>query len=191
VTLYVSPVPSFMGSTQVGLPVALKIKAGRSKRLRIRLNAFPAVPDGTYYILAAVKDPDGSVTGVAGPTLQIAAPFVTTAVSAVHPVPGTGIPGKRAGLMLTLTDTGNIPTSGTANLTLQGNLPSGANETIASLPLRVKLRPGAPHSYRVKFALPIGLPPGSYTLTASLEVSALGDKTAVRTAVSSVPLVVL
>jgi hypothetical protein len=192
VTLYVAPAQSFTGAMQVGLPVNLKLKAGHSKTLRIRLNAFPSVPDGTYYLLAAVKDPDGSVTGVAGSSLKIAAPFVTTAVTAVQPLPATAAPGKRAGLALTLTDTGNVPASGTPTLTILGNLPGGAAQTLAALPLRgVKLKPGVPHSYRVKFTLPVGLPAGTYTLTASLGVSALGDNTADGTAVSANPLVVV
>jgi len=191
VTLYISPAPSFTGSTQVGLPISVKIKAGRSKTFRVRLSAFPAVPDGTYYLLAAVKDPDGSVTGVAGPTLKIAAPFVTTAVAAVRPLPATGIPGKRAGLAMTLTDTGNVPASGTVTLTVLGNVTGGATQTLAALPLRVKLKPDVPHAYRVKFTLPAGLPAGTYDLTASLGVSALGDNTADGTAASTIPLVLV
>ncbi len=191
VTLYVSPAQSFTGSTQVGLPEALKLKAGHSKTLRVRLRAFPPVPDGTYYLLAAVKDPDGTVTGAAGPMVKIAAPFVTTAVSAVHPLVATAEPGKRAGLALTLTDTGNIPTSGAPTLTILGNATGGVSQTLAALALRVKLKPDQPHSYRVKFVLPAGLPAGTYALTASLDVSALGDHIADGVATSTILLVVL
>ena len=43
------------------------------------------------------------------------------------------------------------------------------------VPLKVRLKPGQSRAYRVKVAVPMGLAPGSYQLSATLSVGSLGD----------------
>jgi hypothetical protein len=178
VTLYVSQSQSLTGATEVEKVLKLlKLKAGQSKALRVKVSSFPSVPNGTYYLLTAVQAPDGSTTGVAGPTLAIAAPVVRVQASGLEALTASAAPGKEVALQITLADTGNEPASGTLRMTVSAS-PSGSatgGQTVASVPLRLSLKAGQKRPYRVKFALPKDLSPGAYTFSGSLDVSALGD----------------
>jgi uncharacterized delta-60 repeat protein len=182
VTLYVSPYQSSLtDATQLSVTTkSLKLKPRQRAALKLTLSSFPDVPNGTYYLVASVKAADGTVTDVAGPSLSIAAPFVKAVVSDVKPVPASAAPGKPAGLELTLTNGGNIAASGTALLTISATaMASGALPTVVgTAPFKVKLKPGARRVYKVKFTPPASLAAGGYNVTASLNVSALGDPNA-------------
>ena len=113
-TLYVSPTQSLTGATRIeSVTRSLKLKAGAAKVLKLKIPAFPSVPDGSYFLIAAVQAPDGTTTGVAGPSLTIAAPFVAVKVSDVRPAAAPAAAGRKTALTLTLTNSGNAPASGT------------------------------------------------------------------------------
>ena len=148
--------------------------------MKFKLSSLPSTLQGTFYLIATVKDSGGSTTGVAGPTFTIAAPVVTIGTSHLIVSPASIKPGKKLTLSLTLQDTGNILTSGTAALTISLSTdPTGAaGQTVATMPLKVKLKPRQSKSYKVKFTLPAGTTAGTYYVAGSLAVSALHDPTA-------------
>jgi uncharacterized delta-60 repeat protein len=177
ITLYVNEANSLTGATLLATtdPV-LKLKPHQSKAVKLTIAKFPKVPDGSYFLLAGVTAPDASVTGVAGPALRIAAPFVTIHESNVRPLPASAAPGKPVSLMLTLQNAGNIIAAGAPKLTILGSVdPSASGQALAAVPLHLKLNPNAVKSYRVKFRVPAGLAANRYYLTASLNLAALGD----------------
>ena len=181
VTLFASQEPSLDGATQLlAVTPKLKLKAGAHKSLRLKVSSFPSLPGGTYYLIATAEDSDGTITGAAGPSLVISPPFVSIVASALRPSPANVAPGKKMSLAITLQNAGNEPASGTATLAITASAdPSGAaGSAIASVPLKVKLKPTARKTFKVKFTLPADLPAGSYYLAGSVGVAALGDATA-------------
>jgi len=194
VTLLVSLGQSLGGATQLlAVTEKLKLNAGAHKALRIKLSSFPSLPKGSYYLIATVKAPDGTVTGaaVATPSLTIAPAFITIKASNLLGLPAAIAPGEKLTLSLTLQNNGNVPAAGTAGLTvsLSASSTGTGGQTVATTPLRVKLKAGKSGVYRVRFVVPAGTAAGSYYLAASLAVSALGDTTtADGMAVSGVPI---
>jgi len=72
VTLYLSPGKSLNGATQLlATTRTLKLKKGASKSLKLKLPSYPSLFSGTYFLIVAVKAPDGTTTGVAGSSLAI------------------------------------------------------------------------------------------------------------------------
>jgi hypothetical protein len=195
VSLYASPDLSLFDATQVTATLTqnLRLKAGASKTLRLPISLFPSAPPGTFHLIAAVEAPDGTTTAVAGPSVTIVGPVVAIHLSNVAGLPAAIAPGGKLNLGLTLQDTGNVSTAGTAGLIISlSPSPTGAgSNAAATVPLRVKLKAGQAKAYRAKFRLPRGTAAGSYYLVASLDVSALGDPTAADgVAVSAMPIIV-
>ena len=193
ITLYVNEADSLAGTTSLAtVTPVLKLKPGQSKAVKIALTKFPVVPNGSYFLLAGVTTPDASITGVAGPMFQIAAPFIAIHESNLRPLPVSAAPGKPVSLLLTLQNAGNIIAAAPPVLMILGSVdPSGNGQALSAMPLRLELNPGTFKSYRVKFRLPAGLAANSYYLTASLMISALGDtNTADGMATSITPLTV-
>src|SRR5262249_3513050 len=122
----------------------------------------------------------GSTTGAAGPALTISPPFVAVVASEAAPVVSSIAPGKKTFLDLTLDNQGNVPVGGTATVTIAASTqPSGAAATtLATLPVKVKLKPGKSARYKLRFTVPATLPAESYYLSATVDVAALGDDTA-------------
>jgi len=192
VTLYFSQAQTLVGATQVmSTPAALKLKPGKSKAFKLRIGSFPAEAAGAYSLIAAVTAPDGTITATAGPSVLIAPSFVSLTASALRPTTPTVIPGKRGTAVLTFTDAGNVPVSGSAPLTLTGTSDGGSPLTIAMLPLKIKLKAGQSKASTIKFTVPATVPAGTYTLTAALEVTGLGDDSPTDgIATSALPLTV-
>ena len=185
-SLFVSPVPSLDGATEVGQTVTkkLNLKAGKAKAVQLKLTSVPSVPDGNYYLIALVTGADNKPTGVAAAApVRIAAPFVTTKVSGVAPSPASAPAGKAAGLKLTLTNSGNVAAAGTAavGVTLSTSPTDAGGQVVspAPAPLKVRLNPGKAKTLRVRFTVPAGLAAGTYYLSVSVDVASLGDKAAV------------
>jgi uncharacterized membrane protein len=195
VTVYVSPAQSLEGATKVtAVTQAIKLKPGKSKAIKLKIGSLPAgLSAGNYFLVAAVRAPDGTTTGEAGPTVLISAPMAVAKVTAVRPVTASATPGKSATLALKLTDAGTAPVAGTAALTVSLSAdPTGAGgQAAAPVPLKVKLAPKAARTFRVKFVVPTNLSAGRYFLSVSLNVAALGDPTAADgTGVSAATLLV-
>ncbi len=194
VTLYVSLGQSLGGATQLlTLKPKLKLKPHARTALRVKLSSFPSLPAGSYYLVASVTAPDGTITGAAGPALTISPPFVSILTANVHGSPTAVAPGKELSLILMLQNNGNTAAAGRAGLTvfLSSSQAGSGAQTVATTALRVKLASRQSKAYKVKFAVPAGMTAGSYYLAASLAVSALGDTTAADgMAVSAMPITV-
>ncbi len=180
VTLYVSLGQSLGGATHLlTVRPKLKLKPHGHTALRLKLSSFPSLPMGSYYLIASVDAPDGSSTGAAGPSVTISPAFVKVIASNVVPAAAIA-PGKKTTLALTLQNQGNVPAMGTPTVTIAASAePSGTGgTTLATAPLKVKLKPGASGHYKVKFTAPASLPAGRYYLALNLNVAALGDDAA-------------
>jgi uncharacterized repeat protein (TIGR03803 family) len=179
VQLYVSADDSLTGATPVGSPITKKVslKASASKAIPIKIKAFPSEPAGKYEILASVTGPSGNTSTAAGPSLTIAPATVSTLLSALQPVPTSNKPGGKETLDFTLTNRGNSPATGTASMAIAlSTSPTGSSaQSIASVPVRVKLKAGAAGHYKVKFSLPSPLSPAVYYVVGTLDVAPLGD----------------
>jgi hypothetical protein len=174
----------------------LNLKARAHKALRIKLSSFPSsLPKGSYYLVATVEAPDGTITGaaVATPSLTIGPPLISIKTSNLLGSPATIAPGKKLTLSLTLQNNGNVAVADAAALTVSLSTSStgAGGSTVATTPLRVKLKAGKSGVYRVRLIVPAGTAAGSYYLAASLAVSILGDTIASDgMAVSAVPITV-
>jgi hypothetical protein len=179
VTLYVSEDDASLdGATQVAqFRKTLKLKAGASKLLPARITQFPSLPDGAYHLLASVQAGAGDETGVAGPALSIAAPFVKIAASDLRPLGAAASPDKAARFTVTLDDTGNMPAAGVVTLNLTGSpiAGGGGSQPLGSATLKVKLKANQTRTFRTKLTLPATLPAGTYTLAGLIDLSPLGD----------------
>jgi len=178
VALYLSPQKSLIGATQlVSVTKSLTLKSRQVRPVKLKLASFPSLPQESYFVIAAVTAPDGTTTAAVGPTVAIAPAFVSVVASGLRPSTAAVAPGKKSSLSLTLQDMGNVLASGTATLTVTASTdPSGAAGTaLTSTSLKVKLKPRAAKTYRVKFVVPPSLAAGRYFLAVTVNVAALGD----------------
>ncbi len=77
----------------------------------------------------------------------------------------------------TLKDTGNVPATGTAPLTISlSTQPAGSNgASVMTGPLRVRLKPGQLKVYKLKVKVPTSTAAGAYYIAVSFDAQALGD----------------
>jgi Tol biopolymer transport system component len=155
----------------------VKLKAGQAKTLRIPLNSLPDVPDGSYFLLAQL-DPgqtgdtnsDNNVTAFAQP-IVLAAPFVDlTGVFAGSP---TGFSaGKKTAVAINVTNAGNIAAAGATSVVVTATpVAGGAPVTLATVPAKLKLKPGKSKTLKLKVVPPADLVAGSYTLGGTINAS--------------------
>jgi len=178
VTLYASSAATLSNAIQVlAVKEKLKLKAGGSKALRIKLSSFPSKLQGTYDLIAAVEARDGTTTAAAGPSLTISPPFVSDLTSDLTATPATIARGQKLSVSLTLQNEGNVLSSGRSVLTilLSSGISGASAQTIATPSLAVKLKVGQLKVYRLKIVVPKSTTAGSYLLSSSLAVSSVGD----------------
>ena len=178
VTLYVSQARSLAGATQVvAITKKVKLKAGRGKKLTLKVSSIPSVPAGTYFLLAGITAPDATTTGAAGAGQVTIGPASIRLSPTALKAPASATRGKSATAVLTLADTGNTAASGTVSVNLTGTAAAAGStaQPVAIVPVNVKLKPNAPKAFKVKFTVPTSLAAGSYTLTATLDVTGLGS----------------
>ncbi len=187
---YVNTFKSVTGATPLGVqsskPIALE--PGAHKTLIFKLPVYPTVPAaGSYYVIASGTASDNSVTHASSSlTANISPATLAGTISSLQPLVGSVAPNKSATIALTLANTGNEPLTGTATLTITGELGTQA-VPIATVALRgVKLKSGS-KVFRARIPIPAGLTPGVYTLSVSL--SGLRLPSAI-TATASSPLTV-
>ncbi len=191
IAFYAAPDLSLFDATQVGPSVGrtVHLNPGASEQIQVAPPSLASTPFAGDNLIAAVFAPDGSTTAVAGPM-----PAVTSLVaSRIVPSPSNVAPGRILSVSLTLQNAGNVPVAGSAGLKISLSAsPSGPNGAVAAtMPLRVKLAAGRSGAYRVRFHVHRGTAAGSYYVTASLDVGALGDtNSADGTAVSAMPITV-
>jgi Tol biopolymer transport system component len=172
----------------------LRLKAGKSRAIPLKFN-YPALPDGTYNIVATV-DSAGAVTesndsnnsATTAAPVTIAAPFVDLTAEVGAPVRGSLPIGRRAIVPVILTNAGNVPGAGTITIDLfaSGDNVLGGDAPLASVTKKVKLRNGRPRTIRLGFLVPADLAAGSYFIGTSVDAtgvvppeSAAGNNTAI------------
>ncbi len=155
----------------------LNLHPGQQKIVGVPFSLPFGLSPGTYTYLASVSGKGASITAT-GPELTVVQPVVALTASRLQPVTGQAAPGKSAELELSISNTGNQTVSGSPILKVSvyssGSSADSAIE-LAMVRLRVQLKPGASRLYKVRITLPTTLTGGSYFLSTSLGVDALGD----------------
>lgn len=168
------------GATEIASTTKkLSIKPDQSKAVALRVTSIPSLAQGSYQVIAQVVDPtnaNNAATG-SGPSIAIAPPFVSAAISSFNPTKSTATIGKKAAFSLILTNNGNVSATGTANVTASiATDPTGAGGTPVTVkPLKVKLKPASQRTFKLSVALPADLAPGAYFVSLNLDVAAIGD----------------
>jgi len=183
VRLYASTDGTAAGGTLIGsLTRSLTIKPGLSTMVTVPITQIPAGLSGTYSIVAEVIDPNAVRTEVnTGNTVKIAAAYVTLGATLSAPSPASAAPGKSVNITVTITNTGNVPSTGAATINL-GLTSDGTTELPGSVTTaRVeKITPGKPLVLKLKLAIPATLSAGSYFPYFTFD-QPLGSATAVGT----------
>jgi hypothetical protein len=140
----------------------------------MNVRSFPAVPDGTYHLMAQVTGPAGgsAVAGGMPATLTVAAPFIDLTGSISRGIAGTLRPAAKTSATLLVQNAGNIAARGPASVALFASADTALDASDAPLgtrALRLNLKPGRARAYRLRFALPANLAAGSYYLAASVD----------------------
>ena len=174
VTLFTSIDEAFQTTDDVQIATLnkrLKLEAGQSRAVKLKIRAFPDVVDGDYRLLARVTgegvDP---ATNVSAQTVFISAPFVDLSGNFAA-IPDALARGRRGRLTVTLANAGNVPVKTTVPVALTGSLsPDGSNPVpLGTADAKVSLKPGQSKTIRLNFTAPAEVPPGSYFLTADLD----------------------
>jgi Tol biopolymer transport system component len=156
----------------------LKIAAGQSKDVKVKIASFPSAPDGDYVLIAqASGDNIAASTGATGNKVTIAAPFVDVA-SAFGSVSSTAKLGKKAKLALNLTNSGNVDAKGSAPVTIEFSTTPGGEPVVGgntTAMAKLALKAGASKPAKLSFTVPAELPAGTYYVTTALDAGSLND----------------
>jgi hypothetical protein len=147
---------------------AINLKPG--KKATFHINAKGTLNAGTYSVLPYAFDATNQSTGAVTPTtLQVNAPVIALTTSAVTAVKPAKIKlGKAGNFTVTITNTGNIDTSGLATIT--AGLSIDGVTTAIALPVishTYKIKAGHKIVLHVRVPVAKDLTPGSYFATMS------------------------
>jgi len=157
----------------------VKMKPGQSKIFRLNISSLPAsLPNGTYTLVSQAIAPTGVINDSApGSTVKVEAPFVqlTDTIGAVSPA--TLKPGKAGVIAITVTNTGNVATTGNATFNI-GTSTDGQTEaaTLVNQMKGLKIKNGQSKTVRIRFIIPAGQ--GAGTLSSFIAVTQDGSTTA-------------
>jgi hypothetical protein len=160
----------------------LKLKAGQTTKLSVPLKNL-SLPAGSYTLLAQTTDYNKLVTpSTTGPSLVVAAPFVSVS-AVVGPVkPVTVIAGKSVSVAVTLTNAGNINSTGKMNVAF-GLSSDGATLAIplTTVTKAVTVKSGGKATpLHLPFKIPVGTAAGTYfpyltIVQGSVDLSVVGS----------------
>ncbi len=162
------------------------LAAGRSANVAVPVRPL-ALPAGAYTLLAVVTDPSGgTVTATAGPAVTVA-PATIALTGALSASPAAIEAGKTLTLTLTLTNAGNVNSTGRATAAVY----LSANGTALTLPATTAkvapvVKPGKAATLRLKVKVPVDTI-GTYF---PLVVFTQGEATATTAATSAVNVTV-
>lgn len=193
--LYASTTPGAVSSGATLLTHMVKqinLKTGKSRGFTFPGFRFTKALNGPYYLVAVVKTVSGitqtdvshNLNSSIG-TITVAPPFEDISNGFTGPLASALVPGKHAVLRLPLNNSGNVTAHGTAMLTVRASTSaSGIGGTmLASVPLRLSLKPGQTRSFNIRFLVP-QLAAGTYYVVTDVELP--GDTNAANnTAVST------
>jgi hypothetical protein len=136
----------------------LKIAAAQSKTVRLKIAKFPQVPDGDYTIFAQVSNPTaGTGASTNDEKVTLTAPFIDVSPTAFGTFLTTPLTrGKRARLSLAVLNSGNVNAKTIVPVSIAvSSDPSGAGATtIATVNVKVNLKPTASKTLKLNFTLP-------------------------------------
>jgi hypothetical protein len=154
----------------------LRLKAGKSTRVRLRFRDVPAgIPQGTYRLIALVdatnvipEDNEGNNVIASTGSISIGPAFVDlTATRAFVRPPLRG--GRNSLLLLTVLNAGNDTAKGTGvvrvTFTRVGEVTPGAP---IDVPVKINIKSQKTKQLRGRIAVPAGQAPGGYTVTATI-----------------------
>jgi Tol biopolymer transport system component len=172
----------------------LKIAAGQSKVVKVKIASFPSAPNGDYVLIAqASGDSIAASTGATGNKVTIAAPFVDVA-NAFGSVSSTAKLGKKAKLALNLTNSGNIDAKGSAPVTIEFSATPGGEPVVGgstTATAKLALKAGSSKAAKLSFTVPAELPAGTYYVTTSIDTASFNDtNTANNTSISTTTITV-
>jgi hypothetical protein len=164
----------------------VKLKPGFSAFAHLPIKDIPvSAPADTYALLAEVTDPLGNrSSSTDGPAIAVAAPVVTLSNLSIGAVTPASIKAGKAGnVAVTVTNSGNITSTGSATVELflaTGGEPS--TQPLVTLSPKSAIKPGHKHIFRLHFVLPFAQTPGTYALFVTISqngssLSALGSQT--------------
>ena len=184
------------GSVITTAHVKVKLKAGKSKKIKLKF-AFPStLADGSYTIFAGINssgsiaETDTSNDAVTGPVVTIAAPFVD--LTSTLTAPAAIREGKSAKVSLRVTNNGNDSAKGPILIELSTSAsPSGGSpQQLVTFTKKISIKAGK--SKVLKLKLPTSLAAGTYFIVSTINAdNALTESTlSNNTAVSANALVV-
>jgi hypothetical protein len=156
----------------------LRLRPGAQRRVPLKLRDVPAgVQRGTYQLFAQVdatdvipgEDNEGNnIIGNPAP-VNIGPPFVNLTASDLFVGNDNAVTqGRRARVALTVLNQGNITARGNAGIQLVFTPVGGAAAAPIDVPVRISLKSRRERALRGSFAIPAGLQPGQYSVTATL-----------------------
>jgi Tol biopolymer transport system component len=159
----------------------LKIAAGQSKDVKVKIASFPSAPIGDYVLIAqASGDNIAASSAATGTKVTIAAPFVDVA-STFGSLSSSSRLGKKAKLVLDLTNSGNIDAKGSAPVTIEFSTTSGGEPVVGgstTSTAKLALKAGSSKAAKLSFTVPAELPAGTYFVSTHLDGTSLGDTNA-------------
>jgi hypothetical protein len=178
INLYTSLDTTLDGADALTLTTAkkLKIKSEHEKAIKLKIRNFPAgLSDGVYHVIAQVVPAAGTTaTAVTDATSNIQAPFVNLAGTMVAPTAITI--GKKSAVKAVVQNLGNVLLSGTVMIDVQATpqIVTDVINTLASIPVKLKLKPNHGKKVTLKFLTPANLTAGqSYTFNVVLDSTSL------------------
>jgi uncharacterized delta-60 repeat protein len=178
VSVFFSLGPSLGGATQLAaISPTVHLRASTRDVVHLRIPAIPALPAGVYYLIAEVTAPDGSTTGVAGPSTTLSPPFAEIAISAVTGPTKPIAPGKPTAVTFKLQNEGNVIANANVELTITASTDTTAadGQTLAAIPWKLTLKPGQLRQFRIPLRLAKTFGAGQDYLIVDLNLAAVTD----------------
>jgi uncharacterized protein YkwD len=164
VTLFVSHNQTLDGSeTQFAtITPHVNLKVGATASVVVRLKNFPAVADGAYFILMQVKSGAASAVAASKTSVAIAKPFIDLS-DGVAVSPASVTRGKKATLLVTVTNSGNVVAKRPLAMALSASTDSsGANAMSLGHPSgSINIKPDGKQVLRIPVLVPLALAPGN------------------------------
>jgi hypothetical protein len=152
----------------------LNVAAGKTVPVKVTVKSLPSsLADGSYTLLARATDSASNINdSTAGPTIQVAAPFISlseTFTKLTLPLAVVGGSKTRSVATISISNAGNITTSGTTTIDLFASTDGQVDDSatpIVSLSKSLRIKPGK----SVKVSVPLKSIPnvgdGSYSIVA-------------------------
>jgi hypothetical protein len=164
----------------------LRLRAGKSRKLSLRLSTIPDMVAGLYKVLGIVRAQDGGGSvSVAPSPVSIVAPVIDLSAILILPPTGPLPAGHNTHALIQIGNEGNTVADGFITVSLVA-VPTtiAAPVPIGAVPLHIKLNPQMAKQYELKFNIGM-LAAGTYSLKATINGSPLGDTTALNDVVVS------